>query len=116
MKNFNNAITAIKKFRDARDWKQFHNPRNLAESLVLEAAEVMEHFQWKTDREIKEHLKKNKRDFSHELADVLHYLILLAEETNVDLLQAVEEKLAISELKYPVSKSKGKAIKYNKLK
>lgn len=102
-------------FRDKRDWKQFHTPRNLAESLVLEAGEVLEHFQWKSENEIKEHLKNNKEDFSHELADVLNYLLLLANETNIDLSEALQSKLRISDKKYPVEKSKGKHSKYSEL-
>lgn len=115
MNDLDELTKTIKKFRDERDWKQFHTPRNLAESLVLEAAEVLEHFQWKNEEEIREHLKKNKTEFSHELADVLNYLLLLAHETGVDLQKAMLSKLAISDKKYPVQKTKGKATKYTKL-
>lgn len=102
-------------FRDKRDWKQFHTPRNLAESLVLEASEVLEHFQWKNEDEIKEHLEKHKEEFSHELADVLNYLLLLANETNIDLSEALQSKLKLSDQKYPIEKSKGKHSKYSEL-
>ena len=67
-------------FRDERDWKQFHNPKDLAISLVLEAGEVMEHFQWKTKEEIEVHIRTHKEDIADELADVLHYLLILSHD------------------------------------
>jgi dCTP diphosphatase len=105
----------IKAFRDARDWKQFHTPRNLAESLVLEASEVLEHFQWKTDEEINQHFIKHKEEFAHELADVLNYILLLADAVDVNLENALRSKLKLSEMKYPIHKVKGKHIKYTDL-
>jgi NTP pyrophosphatase (non-canonical NTP hydrolase) len=102
-------------FRDKRDWKKFHSPKNLAESLILEAGEVLEYFQWKNDEEINQYLKNNKKAFSYELADVLNYLLLLANETDIDLEEALISKLKVNETKYPIEKSKGKNTKYNKL-
>lgn len=115
MDDFKILIDTIINFRNKRDWKQFHTPRNLAESLVLEASEVLEHFQWKNEDEIQEHLKKNKTEFGHELADVLNYLLLLADETGIDLQKALLSKLELNNKKYPVIKAKGKATKYTKL-
>jgi NTP pyrophosphatase (non-canonical NTP hydrolase) len=115
MTDLSQLKTLILNFRNARDWKQFHTPRNLAESLVLESGEVLEHFQWKTDDQIIEHLKEHKEEFSNELADVFNYLLLLAHETDIDLVKAVEHKIKISEVKYPVEKSKSKTTKYTKL-
>ena len=102
-------------FRDERDWKQFHNAKDLAISLVLEAGEVMEHFQWKTKEEVEEHIRTHKEDIADELADVLHYLLTLSHDLDIDLVQAEENKIQKSALKYPIEKSKGKSTKYNKL-
>ena len=105
----------IIKFRDARDWKQFHKPKDLAISLSLEAAEVLEHFQWKSEAEINEYLKTNKDELAEELADVLNYLFLTAHDLDIDISDALNKKIDKSETKYPVEKAKGKHIKYNKL-
>src|ERR1035437_1679832 len=102
-------------FRDARDWKQFHNPKDLALSLVLEATEVMEHFQWKNPKEMKEHLKNSKGEIADELADTLYWLIIMSHDFDIDLLDALDKKLKKIEAKYPVEKAKGKHTKYNKL-
>jgi dCTP diphosphatase len=102
-------------FRDARDWKQFHNPKDVALSLVLEAGEVMEHFQWKSPSEIEEHIKKHRTEIGDELADVLYWVLLMANDLRVDLPKAVNAKLQKNAAKYPVKKSKGKHTKYTKL-
>ncbi len=104
----------IKKFRDERDWMQFHNHKDMAISLALEAAEVLEHFQWKSSEEIEEYVKINKEEISEELADVAIYLFELADNIGVDLEEAAEKKLAKNAKKYPIEKAKGKHIKYNK--
>lgn len=105
----------IIEFRDARDWKQFHAPKDLAISLALEAAEVLEHFQWKSEEAVKKYIQEHKDDIAEELADVLIYLLVLAHELDVDLIKSAEKKILKNELKYPVSKAKGKATKYDKL-
>lgn len=102
-------------FRDVRDWEQFHNPKDLALSLVLEAAEVMEHFQWKSPEEVERHIKECKEDLGDELADVLGYILLIAHTTNIDLVTAFERKLEKNDKKYPVEKARGKATKYTRL-
>jgi NTP pyrophosphatase (non-canonical NTP hydrolase) len=102
-------------FRDARDWKQFHNPKDLSLSLVLEASEVMEHFQWKNAKEVKKYTVEAKEEIGDELADVLSYLLTLSHDLNIDLELAFKNKLKKSDLKYPIEKSKGKHTKYNKL-
>jgi dCTP diphosphatase len=110
------VITAkIRKFRDARDWKQFHNHKDVALSLVLEASEVLEHFQWKSPEEVKEHGKSHKEDLADELADVAMYLFELADNLKIDLSKAMYNKMKKNALKYPVHKAKGKHTKYNKL-
>ncbi len=102
-------------FRDARDWKQFHNPKDVALSLVLEAGEVMEHFQWKSKEEIEKYIKTNKTEVGEELADVLYWVLLMSHDLKIDVLEALEKKILKNEEKYPVEKSKGRHTKYNKL-
>lgn len=105
----------IKKFRDERDWMQFHNPKDVALSLVLEAAEVLEHFQWKKPEEVDAHAKACKDEIADELADVAMYLFELADNLGVDLSKAIDIKLAKNAQKYPVEKAKGRHTKYDKL-
>ena len=105
----------IKKFVNERDWEQFHNHKDLALSLVLEATEVLEHFQWKKSDQVDAHAVSCKEEIADELADVACYLFELADNLKIDLPSAIESKLAKNALKYPVSKSKGNITKYNKL-
>ncbi len=102
-------------FRKERDWKQFHTPKDLVIGLALESAEVMEHFHWKNEDEIKEHLKSHKEEVGDELADVLYYLLLMAHDFKIDLFKAAKAKLKKTANNYPVSKSKGKHTKYTSL-
>jgi len=104
------------KFRDERDWAQFHSPRNMAESVVLEAAELLEHFQWKTEQEITEYLAgKGREAIAEEIADVLMYLLTMAHDLNIDLSSSAIKKLEKNAGKYPVEKAKGSAAKYKEL-
>lgn len=102
-------------FRDERDWKQFHNPKDISISLVLEATEVMEHFQWKSEAEIKEYVKTNTEDIGEELADVLYWVLLLSHDLKINISDAFAKKMKKNAEKYPVGKAKGKHTKYNKL-
>lgn len=102
----------ITSFVTRRDWKQFHNPKDLALSLTLEASEVMEHFQWKSPEGINQYLKKNKKAVGEELADVLYWVLLLSHYLDNDLEQSFKRKMRANEKKYPVSKVKGKHTKY----
>ena len=115
MKDINDLTKRIIAFRDARDWKQFHNAKDVALSLVLEAGEVMEHFQWKNKEEIEKYIKTNKAEIGEELADVLYWVLLMSHDLKIDVLDALEEKLKKNEEKYPIEKAKGKHLKYNKL-
>jgi dCTP diphosphatase len=108
-------IAKIKKFRDQRDWMQFHNHKDMALSLVLEASEVLEHFQWKSPEEVNEHGKVCKNEISEELADVALYLFELSDNLGIDISKAIIKKLRKNAKKYPVKKAKGKHTKYNKL-
>jgi len=105
----------IIKFRDNRDWKQFHNPKDLALSLVLEATEVMEHFQWKSQQETNDYIKIAKNEIGEELADVLYWVLLISNDLNIDIKSSLEKKMKKNEAKYPVNKAKGRHDKYNKL-
>ncbi len=99
----------VVKFREERDWEQFHNSKDLSLALSIEAAELNELFLWKTAEEA------NKEKIKEELADVFNYAILLAHKYNLDIAEIVREKLAINAVKYPINKSKGNATKYNEL-
>lgn len=102
-------------FRDARNWKQFHNPKDLALSLVLEATEVLEHFQWKNSEEMLFHIKKEKKEVGKELADVLYWVLLMSRDFDIDIEKALKLKMSENKKKYPVAKAKGKHTKYDKL-
>jgi NTP pyrophosphatase (non-canonical NTP hydrolase) len=104
-----NLIKKILEFRDKRDWKQFHTPENLAKSILIEAGELLEEFQWQSN-------EKNKDNLKAELADVLIYCILLADHYNLDLETIIQDKLIENEKKYPVKLVKGKSKKYNEYK
>ena len=103
-------------FRDARNWAQFHNPKDVAISLTLEAAELLEHFQWKTPAEVKAHIKARKEEISDELADVLYWVLLLGHDLKIDIPAALAAKLKKNAQKYPIAKSKGRITKYTELK
>ena len=102
-------------FRDARDWSQFHTPKDLAIGLSLEAAEVLEHFLWKTPEEIRAYLKTHKEEIADEMGDVLNYLLIMANDLGIDLADATDKKIDKNAAKYPVEKSKGKHTKYTEL-
>ena len=104
-------------FRDARDWKQFHTPKNLVAGLAIEAAELQEQFLWCTDAECEAriHDKIRRQAIAQELADVVNYALLLANHMQLDLPTEIRKKIRINARKYPVSKSKGSAKKYTEL-
>ncbi len=102
----------IRKFNKERDWDQFHDPKNLALSLSLEASEVLELFQWTLDNQIR---PGKEKEMPGELADVFYFLILLADYYKIDLVSALDKKMDKNEKRYPVEKSKGNSKKYNEL-
>ena len=116
MNDIKRLTDKIKKFRDERDWLQFHNHKDMALSLMLEAAELLEHFQWKSIKEVEAHARTHKNQLADELADISMYLFEMADNMGIDLAQAMEKKLIKNAKKYPVHKAKGKHTKYNKLK
>jgi NTP pyrophosphatase (non-canonical NTP hydrolase) len=102
-------------FREARDWRRFHSPRNLAASISIEAAELLELFQWSTDHSLAKDLERRRDDLERELADVLIYALLLAHDANVDLEAAIRRKLIENDAKYPVDQARGSSAKYSEL-
>jgi NTP pyrophosphatase (non-canonical NTP hydrolase) len=115
MADIKSLTKRIIEFRDARDWKQFHNPKDVSLSLVLEAGEVMEHFQWKNKEEIEKYIVTNKDDIGEELADVLYWVLLMSYDLKIDVLDALDKKINKNIEKYPVEKAKGRHTKYTKL-
>jgi NTP pyrophosphatase (non-canonical NTP hydrolase) len=110
-------VRAVLAFRDEREWRQFHNPKDLAISICLEAAELLARFQWKQPGEVAEFLTDddNRRRVGEEMADVLILLVSMADVLGVDLIQAAHAKLAENARKYPVERAKGSAKKYDAL-
>ena len=107
MDRYEQLRAKVQKFTDDRDWDQFHSPENLAKSVVIEAGELLECFQWDNNYDL--------NALSDEMADVFVYLIDLADKVGVDLLEAADRKMDKNALKYPVEKAKGKNTKYDKL-
>lgn len=103
----------LRDFAFERDWQQFHTPKNLASALCVEAAELLEPFQWLATGNPEELGEPQRRAIRHEMADVLSYLILLADKLEVDLIAATREKIALNALKYPVQQVRGDARKYS---
>jgi len=103
---------AVAGFVAERDWAQFHTPKNLAMGVAIEAAEIMEHFQWSTGAESAAPDPARKAQIAQEMGDVLIYLVRLGQVLDIDLVAAATEKLAQNRLKYPVEKAKGRATKY----
>lgn len=104
----------ILQFRDARDWKQFHNPKDLAAAIAIEASELQEKFLWKSAEQSYEVGKEN-HEVHEEFADILNYMILFAEECRIDIEKVMLKKIAKNHAKYSVEKSKGKSDKYDQL-
>ncbi|EDY83146.1 hypothetical protein VDG1235_2770 [Verrucomicrobiia bacterium DG1235] len=102
-------------FRDARDWKQFHNPKDLATALSIEASELQEIFLWKNPKEVAAIVSKKQTHIKEEVADIASFLLLLCHELEIDLVEAVSAKIEKNAAKYPVDKAKGTHAKYNEL-
>ncbi|MEK7834679.1 MAG: nucleotide pyrophosphohydrolase [Pseudomonadota bacterium] len=104
---------ALRRFAAARDWEQFHTPKNLAAALSVEAAELLEHFQWLTSEQSARLGARRKRAVENEIADVLLYLMRLADVLEIDLLAAAQRKMRGNARKYPIRRAKGNALKYS---
>ena|SRR5947209_7813073 len=105
----------VLKFRDERNWRQFHNPKDVALSLALEAAELLELTQWRNGEELKAHLAANREALGDELSDILGWVLVFAHDQGIDLAQAFKRKIEKNAQKYPVEKARGVAKKYTDL-
>ena len=108
-------IGALRSFARERDWEQFHAPKNLAAALSVEAAELLEHFQWLTEEQSRQLPDEKKRAVAQELADVFLYLLQLSDKLDVDLFKAAWSKLEANAAKYPVERAKGSSKKYTEI-
>ena len=106
---------ALRRFAAERDWEQFHSPKNLAMALGVEVAELMEHFQWVSEEHSKKLPAEQLAKVREELADVLIYLVRLADKLDVDMLAAARDKMVLNAAKYPADKARGHSRKYTKL-
>lgn len=105
-------VDEVNKFREEREWNQFHNLKDLAISVSIEASELVENFQWKSSEEA---LLKNRQNIKEELADVLIYSLMLTSDLGLDYQEIIREKLCLNDQKYPIAKSKGVKKKYTEL-
>lgn len=106
---------AIRAFRDARDWLQFHNPKELAVAITAEAGELLQHFVWQSPEQSERRVVERRAEIESEMADVAILLFELADNCGVDLAAAMRAKLARNEERYPVAKARGSNAKYNEL-
>jgi len=103
----------LRQFAEERDWEQFHSPKNLSMALLVEVAEIAEHFQWLTEQQSRNLDVAKTEEVAHELADALIYLVRLADQLGVDLLEAAARKLALNEARYPAERVRGSPKKYS---
>src|SRR5688572_33168086 len=106
---------ALRRFAAERDWDQYHSPKNLATALCVEAAELLEHFQWMPEEASKSLSPEQLSKVGEEVADVLIYLIRLADKLDLDLLEAARDKIELNAQKYPIDRSRGSSRKYTEL-
>ena len=105
----------LREFAKERDWGQFHSPKNLSMALTVEAAELLEKFQWLTEKQSFQLSEKKGKEVEEEIGDILIYLVRIADQLNIDLIQVANQKLKHNAGKYPINKAKGNARKYNEL-
>lgn len=110
--SLNELKQTLQAFVDERDWAQFHSPKNLAMAMIVEAAELVEHFQWSTEDESHELSLEKREQVSHELADTFVYLLRISQVLNIDLIKAANNKIVLNAQKYPADKARGKNNKY----
>lgn len=115
MDDVSNLKSKLNKFVSERDWKKYHNPKDLAISISIEAAELLEHFQWRDSVSVDEKVRANLEDIKDEMADIYIYLLEMSDVLGVDLIEAANKKLDKNAKKYPVEKAKGNAKKYTEL-
>jgi dCTP diphosphatase len=112
--SLNDLQQSLKRFAEARDWSQFHSPKNLAMALVVEAGELLEHFQWLTEAQSRDLPEPERKAVAAEVADVLLYLIQLCSSLGIDPIAAAHDKLKVNAEKYPVEIAKGSSQKYSR--
>jgi dCTP diphosphatase len=105
----------LDQFAAARDWQQFHSPKNLASALIVEAAELLEHFQWATEQQSRELSAEQRAAVGAEMADVLLYLVQLGNALGIDPVAAAQAKLKLNETRYPVDRARGSSRKHDEL-
>ena len=115
MQSLDELRQRLRAFAAERDWEQFHSPKNLAMALIVEAGELVEHFQWLTQAQSLALTPDKREQVAQELADVLIYLVRLADRLDVDLLAAAGRKLALNAEKYPAERARGRARKYDEI-
>ncbi|MDP3822996.1 MAG: nucleotide pyrophosphohydrolase [Burkholderiales bacterium] len=106
---------ALRRFAAERDWEQFHSPKNLAAALTVEAAELLEHFQWLTEEQSRNLPADKRAAVGHEIADVLLYLLQIADRLQIDVIAAANEKLALNGEKYPAAQARGTSARSDEL-
>lgn len=115
MSEIENLLSRIRKFAEERDWEQFHSPKNVSMALAVEAAELLEHFQWLTEDESRNLDADKKQLVAEEVADVFLYVLRICDEIDIDLVKVANQKIDKNALKYPVEKVKGNSKKYTEL-
>jgi len=117
LESLSDAMQAVVRFRDERDWQQFHTPRHLSSALSIEAGELQETLLWKSDEEVASMLEKpeQKQRVSDEVGDVLILALLFCQEAGIDPLEAISQKLSKNEEKYPADDARGRSEKYSEL-
>lgn len=104
---------SLRDFAKEREWEQFHSPKNLAAALTVEAAELLEHFQWMTEEQSRQPSAEKKAEIAAEAADVFLYLLQVCDKLNIDLTEAARQKLVVNAQKYPVERTRGSSKKYS---
>ena len=113
MKSFKQIKIRLREFAAERDWDQFHSPKNLSMALIVEAAELVEHFQWLSEKQSKKLPADKLAEVEQEIADIQIYLIRLADKLGIDVEKAVNAKIKLNEKKYPANRVRGKSAKYD---
>lgn len=110
-----NITKKIRAFRDKRDWAQFHNPKDMAIAISIESSELLEHFLWKTAEESEARVVEKKEEIEDEIADIAIYLFELADNLEINLIEAMDRKISKNDAKYPAEKARGSHAKYTEL-
>ncbi len=113
--NFETIRQKLLEFRSQRDWEPFHDPKNLAEGLMIEAAELLENFLWKSVEQSRMLSEIEQQRVEEEIGDIFAFLVYLCHELKIDLFEATSRKIDLNQIKYPVEKSRGKSAKYKDL-